>query len=218
VAHQGIPPVATEAPTGEWPAVSPDLVLRNWRTVPPDLRAPGVTLREVEPADAHALLTLLSAAEVARVIWPPPGSAAELAARIDAARVDRLEGRGVCLSVVPEPHDLPVGLFRVREIESGFGSAEWEFVLSPEHWGHGLFFRVAPLVVDFVFDVLGAERLEARTALTNGRSQGALRKLGAVREAVLRRSRHRPDRVEDQTLWAILAVDWQRRTGRRAVH
>jgi N-acetyltransferase len=218
MAADGVLADAGETPTGEWPAMSPDLVLRNWRTLSPELRGPGVVLREVRPADAPALLTLLSSAEVARVMWPPPGSTTELAGRIDAARVDRREGRGVCLSVVPEPGDFAVGLFRIREIEVAFGSAEWEFVLAPEYWGRGLFFHVAPLVVDFVFDVLGAGRLEARTAITNGRSQGALRKLGAVQEAVLRRSSHRPDRIEDQALWALLARDWHRRTGRRAVH
>ena len=92
-------------------------------------------LREVEGSDAAALMALLSRDEIAQVIAPPPESALELQTRIDAARVERLEGRGICFSVVPERRAEPVGLFRVRELERGFGSAEWEFVLSPEQLG-----------------------------------------------------------------------------------
>jgi len=111
-----------------------------------------------------------------------------------------------------------VGLFRLRELERGFGSAEWEFVLSPEHWGGGLFFAAAPAVVDFAFDVLGVHRLEARAAVHNGRGNGALRKIGAVQEGVLRRSLQQELGWVDQALWTIIAEDWRQRMGRRGVH
>ncbi len=119
--------------------------------------------------------------------------------------------------MVPSTIGAAVGLFHVREIAPAFSSAEWDFVLAPQYWGRGLFFRVAPLVVDFVFDVIGAARLESRTAL-DGRSQGALRKLGAVREALLRRPETPAGGCQDELLWAILASEWHRRTGRHAVH
>ena len=44
------------------------------------------------------------------------------------------------------------------------------------------------MVVDFAFDTLGVHRLEARAAVANGRGNGALRKIGAVQEGVLRKS------------------------------
>jgi [ribosomal protein S5]-alanine N-acetyltransferase len=204
--------------TDRWPSLPPELLLRNWRNLPPILKGLGVVLREVEPGDAGALLALLSRDEIAQVIAPPPQSVPELRTRIDAARVERLEGRGICFSVLPERRSEPVGLFRVRELEHGFGTAEWEFVLSPEHWGDGLFFAAAPAVVNFSFDVLGVHRLEARAAVHNGRGNGALRKIGAVQEGVLRRSLQQEDGWADQALWTLIADDWRRRMGRRRVH
>ena len=63
------------------------------------------------------------------------------------------------------------------------------------------------LVLDFVFDVVGVHRLEARAALQNGRGNGALHKLGATQEGVLQRSFLRNGVYLDQALWTILADD-----------
>jgi RimJ/RimL family protein N-acetyltransferase len=62
----------------------------------------------------------------------------------------------------------------------------------------------------FSFEVAGIRRLEARAAVANGRGNGALRKIGAVQEAVLRSSFIRGGRKHDQALWAILDEDWYR--------
>ena len=57
--------------------------------------------------------------------------------------------------------------------------------------------------------MVGAQRLEARAAVANGRGNGALRKIGAVQEGVLRRSFLRNGQYHDQVLWSILAEDWR---------
>jgi RimJ/RimL family protein N-acetyltransferase len=44
--------------------------------------------------------------------------------------------------------------------------------------------------------------------LQNGRANGALRKLGAVQEGVLRRSVRRGGEYVDQVLWSLLKEDW----------
>jgi RimJ/RimL family protein N-acetyltransferase len=68
----------------------------------------------------------------------------------------------------------------------------------------------AKLIVDFTFDVIGSHRLEARAAVANGRGNGALRKLGATQEGVLRKSFLRNGEYLDQTLWTIVEDDWRR--------
>ena len=204
--------------TGPWPELSSDVLLRNWRNLPPVLKGCGVTLKEVEVVEAVALFRLLSHDEIAEVIAPPPASPADLAARIEAARIERLDGRGICLTLARDKDASPAGLFRVREMERGFGSAEWEFVLAPQHWGGGLFFSAAPLVIDFAFDVLGVSRLEARVSVCNGRGNGALRKIGAIQEGVLRQSLQLEKGWVDQALWTLVRDDWRRRTGKGGLH
>ena len=97
-------------------------------------------------------------------------------------------GNYVCFAVVPDGMDSAVGIFQVRSLEAGFGTAEWGFALGSQFWGTGMFIDGARLVLDFAFDVIGARRLEARAAVANGRGNGALRKVGAVPEGMLRRS------------------------------
>jgi RimJ/RimL family protein N-acetyltransferase len=63
--------------------------------------------------------------------------------------------------------------------------------------------------VEFAFETVGVVRLEARAAVLNGRGNGALAKIGAVREAVLRKSFIRNGQQLDQALWSILRQDWR---------
>jgi RimJ/RimL family protein N-acetyltransferase len=105
--------------------------------------------------------------------------------------------------------DTAIGLFQVRSMEPGFGSAEWGFVMGQPYWGSGIFAEAAKLVLNFSIDVVGTHRIEARAAVANGRGNGALRKIGAVQEGLLRRSFLRDGRYHDQVLWSILAEDWR---------
>jgi RimJ/RimL family protein N-acetyltransferase len=63
-------------------------------------------------------------------------------------------------------------------------------------------------VIEFAFAHVGIHRLEARAAVRNGRGNAALRKLGAVSEAVLRNSFLRDGAYLDQVLWGIAATEW----------
>ena len=57
--------------------------------------------------------------------------------------------------------------------------------------------------------MLGVQRLEATTLLENVRANGAMRKLGAVAEGVLRGSFVRKGEAFDQMLYSIREEDYQ---------
>lgn len=191
-------PVAPEQPTTS----------SDWRGGLPVLTAPGVTLRELRLSDAPALLALLTTEEVTRFISPPPTTVEGFERFIAWAQRERAAGRYVCFAVVPAGGDTAVGLFQVRQLEASFATAEWGFALGAPYWGSGLFLAGAQQVVTFAFETLGVHRLEARAAVENGRGNGALRKLGAVQEGILRHAFRRHGRLLDQALWALLAEDW----------
>ena len=181
----------------------------DWRQQLPVLRAQGITLRELRLSDAPTLLAMLSTAEVARFISPPPTTVEGFERFIAWTQSERAAGRYVCFGVIPEGIDAAVGLFQVKQTEVNFATAEWGFALGSAYWGSGLFVEGANLVLDFAFEVLGVYRLEARAAVLNGRGNGALRKMGAMQEGILRRSFLRNGTYLDQVLWAILASDRQ---------
>jgi RimJ/RimL family protein N-acetyltransferase len=70
-----------------------------------------------------------------------------------------------------------------------------------------VFQESAELVLDFAFETIGVHRLEARAAVLNGRGNGALLKIGAVQEGLLRKSFQKDGADLDQALYSILASD-----------
>ena len=81
--------------------------------------------------------------------------------------------------------------------------------LGSAFWGTGMFMDGAHMVIDFAFNTIKAHRLEARAAILNGRGNGALRKIGAMQEGILRKSFLRNGEYLDQALWTILDEDWR---------
>jgi ribosomal-protein-alanine N-acetyltransferase len=181
----------------------------DWRTGLPTLNGSLVTLRDLRTTDAAALHAALTTEAVSRFISPPPTTVEGFECFIDWTHRQRAAGQYVCFAVVRRGSDIAVGLFQVRSLSPGFDTAEWGFALDSECWGTGIFLDGARLTLDFVFDEIGVRRLEARAALVNGRGNGALRKLGAVMEGVLRTSFLRRGQYLDQALWTILRSDWR---------
>ena len=190
------------------PPTATTVVETDWRNGLPVLTGLQITLRELRPTDAQSLFAMLTTEEVARFISPPPTTVEGFERFIAWTARQRAAGEYVCFAVVPNGSDAAVGLFQVRSLEPGFGSAEWGFALGSMYWGSGIFLDGAKLVLDFVFDVMGVHRVEARAAVRNGRGNGALRKIGAVQEGVLRRSFLRNGQYLDQVLWSIVSDDW----------
>ncbi|MEO8077362.1 MAG: GNAT family protein, partial [Acidobacteriota bacterium] len=180
----------------------------NWRHSLPVMCGVGVTLRELRLTDAVSLHEVLTAPQVARFISPPPSTVDGFERFVVWTQRERAHGRYACFGVVPDGSDVAVGLFQLRQLEPGFGTAEWGFALAEKFWGSGLFVESARLVADFAFDIVGVHRLEARAAVANGRGNGAIQKLGATRECILRKSFLRRGEYLDQFLWTILDDDW----------
>ncbi|MEZ5286102.1 MAG: GNAT family protein [Vicinamibacterales bacterium] len=185
-----------------------------WREGLPTLVGTGLVLRELRVEDAPNLAGLLTAENVAKFLAPPPRTASGVRRFVRWTHRKRAEGRYLCFGIVPAGSEHAVGFFQIRSTDGGFETAEWGFVLGRPYWGSGLFVEGAHLLLRFAFDTLGVRRLEARAVAENGRANGALRKLGAVEEGVLREAITIEGREYDMTMWSILGRDWQARTGK----
>ncbi len=188
---------------------STEAVSTDWRERLPVLAGQKVVLRDLRPSDATSLLTLLTSEEVARFISPPPSTVEGFERFIVWAHRQRNAGAYACFAVTLPDNDTAIGIFQLRELEPGFGTAEWGFAIGSGFWGTGAFTQGAELLLQFAFDTVGVHRLEARAAVKNGRGNGALQKIGAVQEGVLRKSFLRNGQYLDQVLYAIVDDDWR---------
>jgi len=199
--HFDAAPVATPAPVK---------VDADWTTGLPVLQGRTMMLRELAKTDAPSLLALLSTDEVAKFISPPPTTPEGFEKFIQWAQRERQAGKQMTFGMVPEGCDHAVGLVQVRSTAPGFSVAEWGFALGSPFWGSGLFLASATMTLDFAFQHTAVHRLEARAVVQNGRGNGALRKVGAVQEGVLRGSLLKNEKYLDQIMWSIIAQDWFR--------
>jgi ribosomal-protein-alanine N-acetyltransferase len=193
------------------------IITTDWRQSLPTLCGRQVTLRELRTSDAASLFALLTADEVQRFISPPPSTVEGFERYITWAQRQRAAGQYVCFAIVPRGSDMPIGLVHVRALGPGFGTADWGVAIASEFWGSGIFSEAAEVILDFAFGVLHIHRLEARAAVCNARGNGAMKKLGAEREGVLRHAFFRNGDYLDQVVWSILREDWQQRQQDKAI-
>jgi RimJ/RimL family protein N-acetyltransferase len=114
-------------------------------------------------------------------------TADELAEKIatewpEAARA----GRMLNLSIRDAETDAVLGFMPVFGVSLRYGHCEVGFFLLPTARGRGAAARAVRLVVAWVFDELGLERMQATTDIENVPAQRTLENAGFQREGVLR--------------------------------
>ena len=184
------------------------LSVAAWRNELPSLSGRVVMLREPATQDLGPLVDLLSLGDATRFGLDDPVSDVAVQELIERFARERASGVAVTYVIALSTSRTIVGLVQVRQLDPSFEAAEWECTIAPSWRGSGIFLDAARLVGSFAFGTLGTHRLEARVLLQNGRANGALRKLGAVQEGVLRRSVRRAGEYFDQVLWSLLKEDW----------
>jgi RimJ/RimL family protein N-acetyltransferase len=206
------PGASLRASVDRLPRFSSQEPLEWWHQLP-ELVSGRLRLREVRLSDAPSLTAVLGAAEVAQHLSPGPTSLAQTEQFIAWSRRARMSGRYICFGVSPFGLGEAVGVFQIWPLEPSFGTAEWGFALGQRFWGTGLFEAGARLVMDFAFETLGVQRLEARAAVDNVRGNAALKKIGAVPEGVLRKCFRANGEYRDHVMWSTLAEDWRAASG-----
>ena len=174
------------------------------------LNTAAVTIRELRLCDAASLCSLLTTEPVMQFIYAPPADLEGFARFIQWTQDEQTAGRQITFAIVPPGEDTAVGIIQVRACDSDFSRAEWGFVLAERYWGTGLFMASARVVLRFLFECVGVQRLEARSVALNGRGNGVLEKLGGMREGRLHRAFSKNGKYFDEMLWTILGADWLR--------
>jgi RimJ/RimL family protein N-acetyltransferase len=189
-------------------AGDPIVVTTTWRSELPTLIGRLVMLREIATQDLGSVIDLLSLRDATR--FGIDSSVCDETVRnlIDRAPRDRAVGQSFTYTITLNATRAVVGLAQVRQMDPAFEAAEWELTIAPSSRGTGVFLEAAQLIGSFTFGTVGTHRLEARVLLQNGRANGALKKLGAVQEGILRRSLRRNGEYFDQVLWSSLEEDW----------
>lgn len=94
------------------------------------------------------------------------------------------------------------------EIEIPKIRADFGYDLSPEYWNSGIMTEALGAVIDFTFNKLDINRIEASVSTENNASIRVLEKLCFVKEGVLRKRSYWGGRCHDMVMMSILRNEY----------
>ena len=176
----------------------------------PTLHTARLRLRPFTPADADALYTLHSSAHVLRY-WdaPPWGERARAERFLTACRQLEEDGSGARLAMDRASDGSFLGWCSLTRWNPDHRSASLGYCLDDAAWGQGYATEAARAVLQWAFDTLDLNRVQAETDTRNTASARVLEKLGFVREGTLREDCVVNGDVSDSWVYGLLRRQWQ---------
>ncbi len=176
----------------------------------PTLHTARMQLRPFTGADADALYALHSSADVLRYWDAPPWTEPARAERfITACRQMAEEGSGARLAMDRVSDSSFLGWCSLTRWNPDYRSASLGYCLDAAAWGHGYATEAARSILQWAFDTLDLNRVQAETDTRNAASARVLEKLGFVREGTLREDCVVNGEVSDSWVYGLLRRQWQ---------
>jgi len=176
----------------------------------PTLHTARLRLRPFTDADAEALFGLQSNAEVLRYWDSPPWTERARADRfIAVCREMEQEGTGARLAVDLASDGAFIGWCTLARWNPDHRSASMGYCLEQAAWGHGYAAEAARAVLQWAFDTLDLNRVQAEADTRNAASARVLEKLGFVREGTLREDCVVNGDVSDSWVYGLLRREWR---------
>ena len=175
----------------------------------PTLEAERLRLRPFDDADADDLYALQSNAHVLRYWDSPPWTDRASVARFMAG-CQRMaeEGSGARVAIERKSDQAFVGWCTFNSWNPDFRSASLGYCLDQAAWGHGYATEAARVLLQWAFDTLDLNRVQAETDTRNVASARVLEKLGFRYEGTLREDCIVNGDVSDSWVYGLLRRDW----------
>ena len=94
----------------------------------------------------------------------------------------------------------------VRKVEIGYD-------LEPKYWGLGIMTEALYAVVQFCFETMKLNRIQAIISIGNHHSMNLVRRLGFKKEGVLRQNSFFKESYHDDPCFSLLREEWKEKTG-----
>jgi ribosomal-protein-alanine N-acetyltransferase len=176
----------------------------------PTLHTARLRLRPFLGEDADALFALHGNADVMRYWDAPPWTERERAERfIVVCRQMADEGSGVRLAVERAPDAAFIGWCGLSRFNPDHRSASLTYCFAEAAWGHGYATESGLALLQWAFDTLDLNRVQAEADTRNAASARVLEKLGFVREGTLREDCIVDGEVSDSWVYGLLRREWR---------
>ena len=103
-----------------------------------------------------------------------------------------------------------VGTINLGNVEESCMMSDTCYMLSPRFWNQGIMTEVLMAVLDYAFEEIGLNRVQAEVFAGNNASSAVLKKCGMSFEGIARQKYYKNGEFIDTALWAIIASDRMR--------
>ena len=100
-----------------------------------------------------------------------------------------------------------IGTINLGNVEESCLMADTCYMLSPAFWNKGIMTEVLAAVLDYGFNEIGFNRIQAEVFDGNDASSNVLKKCGMSLEGISRQKYYKNGKFIDSALWAIVASD-----------
>lgn len=111
--------------------------------------------------------------------------------------------------VLKENGGEPVGDIAVVDVKESISAAHIGYCIGRAWWHRGIATEALKAVMDFLFDEVGVNRVEARHDLRNPNSGKVMQKCGMKYEGTLRRADWNNQGICDACWYALLRSEWR---------
>ena len=175
----------------------------------PTLRTGRLVLRPFSDADADALFAVRSNAHAMRYWDAPPWSERTQAEQfIAGCRRMADEGSGARLAIDLGSDQSFIGWCGLTRWNPVYRSASMGYCLDDAAWGRGYATEAGRAVLQWAFDALDLNRVQAEVDTRNAASARVLEKLGFLREGTLREDCIVDGEVSDSWVYGLLRRQW----------
>lgn len=171
---------------------------------------PRLILRRFTMDDAQPMFdNWASDSEVTKFLtWPPHKDTDVTRAVLSdwIANYDRSDWYQWAI-VLKENGTEPIGSISVIRYDDAAEKIHIGYCLGRRWWHRGIMSEALGALIDFLFDEVGAQRIESMHDVNNPNSGGVMKKCGMVYEGTFRRSERNNQGICDVCNYAILASD-----------
>ncbi len=183
----------------------------------PTLHTERLALRGFQSTDAESLFSLHTNSRVLRYWDSPPWENYSRTERFLATCSQmEAEGSGARLAVELLSERTFIGWCSVTRWNPTYRSASLGYCFDDTRWGHGYATEAVSVLLEWAFNTLDLNRVQAETDTRNHASVRVLEKLGFVREGTLREDCVVNGDVSDSHVYGLLRREWRppKRSGR----
>ncbi|MFW9910419.1 MAG: GNAT family N-acetyltransferase [Candidatus Thorarchaeota archaeon] len=177
----------------------------------PILETNRLVIRQLTIDDSENWFKNLSDDEVAVLIGMEPLENVEESKSIIVSFILRYEKKnGMAWAIILKEDESFIGTCSYEKIDSHNLSGEIGYDLLKKYWGHGFMTEALSAIIDYGFESLGLNRIEAHTAAINQSSRNLLRRLGFFEEGIFRESSYFRGEFRDDCQYSLLRREWNK--------